>query len=228
MPPAVSEIFNPLSDDLVGLHELWALYRQVYGQNEDRIELLNRVSAIFFGYTQWSMYLDVILALCRNTDPPGDMTKKGDDRRNLTLERLVNTVTADDGTFGGQLAANEWAAVKNCRDTDFEEIRSKRIAPNDLMKMTARYAGQPLGWPSREQVARFLALCTMLLDEVHQHYFGGPFAFHANAYDGERGGETLVKVLEEFSRRHVADVEAGRAEWMILPPEGWPNLLPSR
>jgi hypothetical protein len=221
MPPSVSEIFDPLRDDFVGLHEVWALYRAVFGKDEGRIDLLNRVSVVFFGYTQWSMYLDVILALCRNTDPPGVVTKKGEDRRNLTLERLVNAVKADDSTFGGHLEANEWAAVKKSRDTDFEEIRSKRIAHNDLMKMIARHGGHPLGWPSREQVGNFLDLCTNLMDKVHQHYVGCPFAFNANAYDGEKGGEKLVRVLEEFSRLHVAEVEAGRAAWIIQPPEGW-------
>src|SRR5262249_45192283 len=156
--------------------------------DEDRIDLLNRVSHVFFGCTQWSMYLDVILASCRNTDPPGDVTKKAD-RRNLTLERLVNVVTADDAAFGSELAKNEWAAVKTCRDTGFEEIRSKRIAYNDLMKMTARHSGQPIGWPSREQVGHFLTLCTGLLDKVHQHYHAGSKVNHTHTgwHTGHRG-----------------------------------------
>jgi hypothetical protein len=69
MPQAVSDVFDPLRNELVGIHERWALYRQVFGLDEGRIELLNRVAGIFFGYTQWAMYLDVVLALCRYTDP---------------------------------------------------------------------------------------------------------------------------------------------------------------
>jgi HEPN superfamily AbiU2-like protein len=221
MPAAVSEIFNPLRDEFVGLHQAWALFRAVFGHSEDRIDLLNQVSSVFFGYTQLSMYLDIILALCRHTDPAGEVTKKGHDRRNLTLERLVNVVTADDAGFGSALAAKEWAAVKACRDADFEEIRSKRIAHNDLVKMVARHSGLPLGWPSREKVGRFLALCTDLLAKVHEHYDGGPYAFDAHASEGEEGGEVLIRVLDEFTRRHVAAVEAGKATWMIRPPKDW-------
>jgi hypothetical protein len=156
------------------------------------------------------------------------VTKKAD-RRNLTLERLVNVVIADDAAFGSKLAKNEWAAVKTCRDTDFEEIRSKRIAHNDLMKMTARHSGQPLGWPSREQVGHFLTLCTGLLDKVHQHYIGCPFVFTFNASDGEKGDEALVKVLDEFAKRHDAEMEAGtRAQWGIAPPKDWAKKLVAR
>jgi hypothetical protein len=224
MPPAVAEVFDPLRNELVGLHERWALYWQVFGVEEDRIDLLNRITPIFFGHTQWAMYLDVILALCRYTDGPGDVTKKGDDRRNCTLARLVNVVTADDATFGGALEANEWAAVKKCRDDDFEEIRSKRIAHNDFMKVTARFSGQPVGWPSREQVKRFLALCTDLMAAVQQHYIGCPFVFDFNAHDAQRSAGVLFKVLTEYAEFHDAQVMSGKRAWLIRPPKGWPNL----
>jgi integrase len=114
--------------------------------------LLNRVADTFFGYTQWAMYTDVVLTLCRYTDPAESSNKVGQ-RPNLTLERLVNAVTADDATSGDRLVAGEWDAVKKWRAAQFEEIRSKRIAHNDLAKRVARFNGQPIDWPSREQVA---------------------------------------------------------------------------
>jgi hypothetical protein len=226
MPPTVLEVFDPLKNELVNLHAQWALLREVFGKNEDQIKLLNRVNEIVFGYTQWAIYLDVILTLCRYTDP-AESSKKIGHRPNLTLERLVNLVTADAPTFGSGLAANEWATVTKCRDNYFEEIRSKRIAHNDLMKMMVRFSGTPTNWPSREQVGEFLTLCTNLMDRVHQHYIGCPFVFDFHAYDGQRAGEGLIKVLEEFVRLHTAEVNAGRSRWMIKPPKEWLGLPPS-
>jgi hypothetical protein len=220
MPKAVSEVFDPLRNQLVEIHARWALYRQVFGFDEGRIELLNRVAGIFFGYTQWAMYLDVILALCRCTDP-AESSKKIGHRPNLTLERLVNAVTADDAPFGGGLETGEWDTVKKWRDAHFEEIRSKRIAHNDLAKMMARFSGQPTGWPTREQVEHFLSLCTDLMAKVHQHYIGCPFVFDFNAYDAKRNGDKLVKVLAEFAERHHAEVMAGKRPWTIQPPKGF-------
>jgi hypothetical protein len=216
MPKAVSEVFDPLRNELIGIHERWALYRQVFGLEESRIGLLNRIADIFFGYTQWAMYLDVVLALCRYTDP-SESSKKIGHRPNLTLERLVNAVTANDATFGGGLETNEWDAVKKWRDAHFEDIRSKRIAHNDLTMRVARFSGQPVGWPSREQVERFLTLCTDLMDKVHQHYIGRPFVFNLTALDAVRSGDTLVKVLKEFAERHDAEVMAGKRTWAIAP-----------
>jgi len=151
MPKAVYETFEPLRNELVRIHERWALYQQLFGVDADRIDLLNRVACSVFGYTQWAMYFDVTLALCRYTDP-AESSKKIGHRPNLTLERLVHAVVADDPTVGTALATNELDAVNKWRDAYFDEIRSKRIAHNDLSKMVARFNGQPTGWPSREQV----------------------------------------------------------------------------
>jgi hypothetical protein len=221
MPAPVLEVFDPLRNQLIGIHERWALYRHMFGSAEAHIDLLNRVAEVFFGYTQWAMYLDIILALCRYTDPAESNPKKIGHRPNLTLDRLVNVVTADDATFGGALASGEWDAVKQWRDLHFEEIRSKRIAHNDLAKMVARFTGQPIGWPSREQVERFLALCTDLMGKVHLHYVGCPFGFDGMAPDARRNADTLLKVLAEFAERHDAEVLAGQRTWAIRPPKGF-------
>ena len=143
MSIAVSEVFDPLRNELVRIHERWALQRRVFGFDESRIDLLNRVTELFFGYAQWAMYLDVILSLCRYTDP-AESSKKIGHRPNLTLERLVNVVTAENLTFGRLLEAGELAAVNKWRDAHFEDIRSKRIGHNDLAKMAARFGGHNL------------------------------------------------------------------------------------
>ena len=227
MPQAVAEIFEPLRNELIGLHERWALYQSVFGANEEQFDMLKRIASNFFGYARWAMYLDLILSLCRYADP-AESSKKVGHRPNLTLERLVNVVTANNESFGDGLKASEWPAVEVCRDRDFEEIRNKRIAHSDFVKMTARFNGQPIDWPSREQVKQFLTLCTNLMDKVHQHYVGCPFAFDAFASYAAGSGDTLIKVLAEFTRRHAADVEAGKARWLIDPPKGWASRLISR
>jgi hypothetical protein len=86
--------------------------------------------------------------------------------------------------------------------------------------MKARFNGIPTDWPSREQVKNFLTLCTRLMDKVHQHYVGCPFAFDAFASDAAGSGDTLIAVLAEFVKRHDAEVEAGKTTWMIQPPKG--------
>jgi hypothetical protein len=218
MPKAVNQVFEPLKNELVRIHERWALYQQLFGVDAGRIDLLNRVAGSVFGYTQWGMYLDVVLALCRYTDP-AESSKKIGHRPNLTLERLVNVVAADEATVGTGLQTNELDAVNKWRDAYFDEIRSKRIAHNDLSKMTARFNGQPTGWPSREQVDQFLTLCTDLMGKVQEHYVGCPFQFDFNAHDARKSANSLIKVLAEFAEQHDADVIAGKRSWAIAPPK---------
>jgi hypothetical protein len=226
MPAPVLEVFEPLRDELVGIHARWALHRRLFGFDEARVDLLNRVASMFFGYAQSAMYLDLILALCRYTDPAESSRKVGQ-KPNLTLERLVNAVKAEDAAYGGGLEMGEWDVVCKWRDAHFEAIRSKRIAHNDLAKMAARFGGLGIDWPSREQVERFLMLCTDLMDKVQKHYIGCTFAFNFNAQDAERSGDKLVEVLTEFAKRHDAEVQAGQRTWAIRPPKGHFNPPPA-
>jgi hypothetical protein len=220
MPSAVFEVFDPLKNELISIHTRWALYKRVFGFDEARIDLLNRIADVCFGYTQWAIYRDVLLSLCRYTDL-AESSKTIGRRPNLTLQRLVNAVTADDAGFGSRLETGEWNAVKSWRDNHFEEIRSKRIAHNDLTKMVARFNGPPMGWPSREQVERFLTLCTQLMNRVHERYIGCQFMFQLPALDAEASANKLVKVLTEFAEKHDADVMAGRRTWAIQPSAGF-------
>jgi hypothetical protein len=225
MPPAIAEVFDPLKAELVALHDLWALYRQVFAHSEARIQLLQRVANFFFGATQWALYHEVILALCRFTDP-AESSKKPGHRPNLTLERLVDEVTKDDSTFGNQLRSNELDAVTKWRDAHFETVRSKRIAHNDLSTMQLRWGGTPgPDWPSREQIGQLLCFAADLMNAVEQNYTDGPTAY-ALLDDGVyaphdrfpgHDGETLVRVLEEFAQRHDAELNAGLRTRVIAP-----------
>jgi hypothetical protein len=172
------------------------------------------------------MYLEIILALCRYTDP-AESSKKIGHKPNTTLQRLVNAVKTENAAFGEGLEMGEWDAVKQWRVAHFEEIRSKRIAHNDVAAMAARFGGPGIDWPSREQVERLLTLCTDLMDKVQKHYIGCTFVFNFNAQDAERSGDKLVEVLTEFVKRHDAEVLAGQRAWSIRPPKGFFNPPPA-
>jgi hypothetical protein len=217
MPQAIHDVFVVLRDELVAIHDRYALYRQLFGHSQKRADLLNRVADRLFGVIQLQMLLDTTLSLCRLTDPAESTPSKPGHRPNLTVQRLVNAVEADDSAFG-QVVRSRLDAIEALRDSALERIRSKRIAHNDLSLIQVRYGGGPgLDWPSREQIGNVLRLIAELMNAVEVHYTGVPFAYALPSDDGTyaplerslgRDGHQLMGVLEEFATYHDAQVQA--------------------
>ena len=84
IPSEVSEIWEFLHSQVVWLHGRWIVYRQIYGTNPERINLINEVAPTFFWMVEHSLMNDVQLTLVKLGDPS---TTCG--RENLTLESLV-------------------------------------------------------------------------------------------------------------------------------------------
>ncbi len=231
MPATVYETFEPLHIELVGIHDLWSFYCQLFEAGEDRIYLLRRVASPLFGAFRWAMYLDAALALCRLTDPANSSPpKKPPDRDNLTVERLVEAVEKDDGVFGSKLRATELVAVVDWRDTHFARFRDKRAAHNDLTTSREWWKGKlNPGRPSPEQIETMLQLAASLLNRVAEHYSAGRYEYGSVDGDGRYlprpshigyDGDKLIGVLAEYADWHDAGLKDGsRSAPSIHPPK---------
>jgi hypothetical protein len=69
MGPNLGPAFYRLWNDCAWLHLKWREYRSVFGTTEERIDLLNAAARGFFGVAQDVLWQDVILHICRFTDP---------------------------------------------------------------------------------------------------------------------------------------------------------------
>src|SRR5262245_53119473 len=98
MPAPVGEVFLPLKGELVFTRAGWNQFRQVFGTDSGRIDLLNRIAPEFFGFVQEALYDDVLLALFRLQE--NEQTGKKD---NCTFARLLSAVSADRPALGAQL-----------------------------------------------------------------------------------------------------------------------------
>jgi hypothetical protein len=213
MPQAVSEVFEPLKRCLMEIHEEWALYQRVFGYSEERVYLLNRISSVFFGHTQWALYFDVVLALSRLVDRPNNR-----DQLNLTLEHLIAVIRVHDPSFA-DLLAPESTSIRVHWESHFKDLRHKRISHNDRERTIARFSGKTLNWPGRADVQCLLDMCTKWMQEVHLHYSDKQFGFDFLASEGEQGAEQLLRVLQEFADYHEAGLASGtRLQRIIGPP----------
>src|SRR5215472_2229378 len=89
MPNEITGTWEFLHGEVVWLHGRWSMYRQLFGTNENRVNLLNKVAPNYFGTIQNIQLDEVQLTLSRLGDPA--QTGK---RQNLTLETLVGELDA--------------------------------------------------------------------------------------------------------------------------------------
>lgn len=125
-PPDVLDIFESLSSEVVWLHLRWILYCQLYCTNPERIELLNNTAALFFQQLQQVLFQDLVLGLCRLTDP-----LKSVDKDNLVLQQLCQRL--DESRYP-TLSANLNQRLNHIKDkcAAFRKHRHRRIAHLDL------------------------------------------------------------------------------------------------
>lgn len=80
--------FNELHDDATELYSKWRVFCQLFATSEERIKLLNQSAPNAFSIIHDSLRDDILMSLCRLTDPP---VTSG--HNNLVLDHLINLVT---------------------------------------------------------------------------------------------------------------------------------------
>ena len=201
LPPGmlaqVADVFRPLQQELLDIHIKWSLYRQLFGTDEGRISLLNRVAPVYFGYAERIQYDDLILSLFRFTDSLATGGKP-----NLTLDRLASVVKANEATFGLSIQAD--AGTIDSLLAPHADWRDHRLAHNDLARTKARWSGtSTLIGPSREQIEEILDRMRQRMNRVATHYGEDPMAYEALLYQTPGDAETLVAHLEDSARRNT-------------------------
>jgi hypothetical protein len=200
MPQTVAEVYSPLSEQLVGIHIRWTLYRQLFGTDPARIELLNRFAAVFFGSTQRVMEDELILALCRMSDP-AETGRGRNARQNCTIERLVSVVVAE-APQTELVLRPLLATIQALRDEHLEELRNRSLAHNDFTTMQAMWAGQPgPPRPNRAQIESFLAPTRNLMNAVQKHYENAETYYGRFNVPPGRDGEALVYYFADLAKR---------------------------
>ncbi|WP_283742706.1 hypothetical protein [Sideroxydans sp. CL21] len=145
IPVELSDIWEFLNSQVVWLHGRWIVYRQIYGTNPKRIDLINEAAPTFFWMIEQSLMNDVQLTLVKLADPS---TTCG--RENLTLETLVTEV---ERISTGELSTTMRQSLVNFRQC-CEKIRQRRhkdIAHFDLSVQLGNKA-EVLPSPSRQEI----------------------------------------------------------------------------
>lgn len=186
MEPELRESFTILARKLVELHIVWQQYRQLYGQDDGTIDVLNRTAGLFFKIVQDELWDSVLLRVCRMTDPAAQGKNK-----NLTIWSLHSLIT--DATFKAEVE-------KQCQAADdaaefARSHRNKRIAHQDH-GYTTNSPANPLSPVSRDRVEEMLKALRGVMNLIHGHYDGIDFQY--DKFVDYSGARKLVAELRQL------------------------------
>ena len=148
------------------------------------MELLNSAAPAFFYQLQGTLWEDVLLHICRLTDPAKSFGKE-----NLTLQRLPLLV---DATIRTDVESLLGSAQQKCAFA--RDWRKRRIAHRDL-NLSLNENAKPLAPASRKAVGEGLAAIAAVLNRVELRYCGGEVGYQY--FESRLSARALVHVLEQ-------------------------------
>jgi len=163
MGPDLGNLQHELQNEVAWLLRKWNEFGELYKDDHDQIELLNRVASNFFHFLQTWFYEDAMLHISRLTDAPetGGRSKQA----NLTVMRLPLVIS--DAT----LKANVEASVDQARARSqfARDWRNKRIAHADL---DVRHKGYAAALPAvtRKDIEESAEALSKPVRLVNEHF----------------------------------------------------------
>jgi hypothetical protein len=136
IPSNINEIYEKLKEEIIWLHGRWTLFTQLFAMSNKRIDLLNECAPSFFHAIEDVLVADVILSLCKVTDPAITRTRAGN-FDNMSLKQLQQRLEAEESKLAHRLQNLLNKLDDKCKP--FREWRNKRGAHSDLATASGAY-----------------------------------------------------------------------------------------
>jgi len=189
----LGQLFNLLAYECNLLHLKWSEYRELFGANPKRIELLNQAAPSFFFLLQGILWEDVLLCIARLFDPP----KSGENKENITLLTLPEMIDSEIQPRINSLLED---AKRLCKFS--HDWRNRRIAHRDL-NLALEETVKPLASASRQSVSAALESIDTVLNGVEFYYFNDRTTDYTFMHS-TRGAKALLYVLRDGLDARIA------------------------
>ena len=186
MPAPLGEIHHWLHDELAWLYIKWTDFRRLYAMGDERVALLNKAAPAFFAQLQRMMWEDVLLHICRLTDPAKSMGHE-----HLTILRIPDAISDPVLRNAVQLLVND-AKQKSqfARDWRNRHLAHKEL-PSPLGQETVK-----LSLGSRQNVEDALAAVATTMNHIERHYLNQT-VLYTHSVEALGGVESLIARLTE-------------------------------
>jgi len=196
LPQELLPLYDSLNHELIWVHAKWQVYRQIFASSQEDFDLLNRSAPFFFRVLQQTLFEDVLVSICRLTDPAHTGEKQNRSLAQL-LERLEPVAPAPlfADLSAGLVEIGRGSAA-------FREWRNRRIAHSDL-STALQVTEDVLPGISRADIETVLSGMRDFMNAVSALYFDSETAY--DHFIAVSGGDVLLRML------HKAD-ESAREE----------------
>jgi hypothetical protein len=191
MGKELGQMFYLLWNECAWLHLKWNDYEILFGSKPERVDLLNRAAPAFFKSIQDVLWEDILMHLCRITDPP-----KSCGKHTLTLQALPTLVPQairPDVRSRLQEASRKSEFARNWRN--------RHIAHRDLSHALNKHA-VPLAHASRKGVKEALKAIVDLLNYVEEQQCGSS-TMYDYGISPPGNAESLLYVLRDGVKARV-------------------------
>jgi hypothetical protein len=165
LPSELAPVYIEIWQDVSWVYGNWAIFLQLYS-DDDAISLLNNTAPSYFRVCQDTLLNDILMAICRLTDPA-----KTGSKTNLSLQRLVDTV--DEST--NKNLKSELVRLLDLAQTNFDFARAhrnRRLAHIDL-KTRMNSHPEPLSGITQKSLQEALDSIATIMNTVQRHFDNG-------------------------------------------------------
>lgn len=192
--------YAELTRNLIDLRIVWQQYRQLFGADQETINLLNRTSGLFFQVVERELWDMVLIAITRITDPASSGRK--DPRKNLTLRSLPELISDE----ALRESVTQDLVMARSSSEDARQHRNRRIAHQDDTYVRTRHEADALPPISRQNIEEAIYALGEVLNSIRRHYMNSEMDY--SDFVAIDGAETLLQKL-----RRLEELEEQRIGW---------------
>ena len=186
MGSPLGELYDILYNQVAWVHVKWNEHRALFGTNKERVDFLNEAAPAFFASLQSTLWDDVLLHLCRLTDP-----EKSAGKPNLTLQRLPALIS------NPSLRKNVEDLLEQAKEkTAFaREWRNRRLAHREFPAGITEDL-ESLTPGSRHDVEEALAATRNVMNCIEMHYMKSSVLYE-HSIEALGSVDALLRCLEK-------------------------------
>lgn len=203
-PAETGKLAHDLWNRLVAAYLTWDMYRSLYMESEEQVELLNRTAGLFFNRLQTFLYQETFLSISRITDRPQTAGSDNASLRQLVAQ-LEPHISAEEHT-----AVSEAVETAEDEATKVKKYRHKMLAHRDL-DATLGEADVPSIAPG--EVDTVLHALSGAIDEIRGLFQDSSTHWEAPSHLG--GVSSLIGALKD----HVYLEETCQDHWKMGDPQ---------
>ena len=178
--------YEEVRQQMITLHAIWKIYRQLYETSEARVKLLNRAIPSFGWLMQRVLADAIILAICR-------LCEQG---KPVTIPKLVASLKTIARPEESKEMREQLKAI-NATIAPLKEHRDKRICHNT--QLIGQKPEKNLPAVTRKAMRKSIAEMVNLMGDIHQWFLD-----YDSHYDPSMlgDGDALIYALQRAERWH--------------------------